>query len=633
MGLGRRSGAGLLARPSPRGCRAPAPRRPCRRSRTGVGSWAPGARGSPSSSSRARPPREERREGLGGGGPRFHVLVTSYEHCSTERAALRRQPWSSLIVDEGHRLKGGAAGRLFQELAQLDAEHRVLLTGTPLQNNLDELHHLLDFLDPAMLAATVAAVTHKRVADAPAGLASVVLGARELEQRRRADDDESADARLARLTAALRGRMLRRTKADVLRAALPGKRELVVRVELSAPQKALYRAVLTKNYDALAAEDRGRGGGAPPNLQNVVIQLRRVCDHCELMYDHFPDVCDGLAARADPALPPRLGALLAGGGKLALLDAMLLKLRARGHRVLVFSQMTKMLDVLGEYCALRSFAYERLDGDTAARDRARRIDRFNAAAADAPLPALARAHRLGQTDRVLVYRLVCRATVEERILEVAKRKLLLEHVVVERGGARGGQSRDDLNDVLRYGAEELFAAGDGDGVHRLGRPRQRSPGGGHERRRWRATAAAAAAAAARGAGLVQGRGVAFERAPAPAALGPAAAAPTAPPAPDAAPAAGARARAFAWRALPRRPRRGSARANLRGDGPGQARATRPSPRAPRPGVASAAAAAAAAAADATTTTTSTSARAGRAAGQQRLAKVARKMELFGLPGA
>ncbi|KAH8049577.1 CHD3-type chromatin-remodeling factor [Aureococcus anophagefferens] len=271
------------------------------------------------------------REGLGGG-PRFHVLVTSYEHCSTERAALRRQPWSSLIVDEGHRLKGGAAGRLFQELAQLDAEHRVLLTGTPFQNNLDELHHLLDFLDPAMLAATVAAVTHKR--------------------------------------------------ADVLRAALPGKRELVVRVELSAPQKALYRAVLTKNYDALAAEDRGRGGGAPPNLQNVVIQLRKVCDHCELMYDHFPDVCDGLAARADPALPPRLGALLAGGGKLALLDAMLVKLKARGHRVLVFSQMTKMLDVLGEYCALRSFAYERLDGDTAARDRARRIDRFNAAAAD-----------------------------------------------------------------------------------------------------------------------------------------------------------------------------------------------------------------------------------------------------------
>ena len=263
-----------------------------------------------------------------------------------------------LVFDEGHRLKGGAAGRLFQELAQLDAEHRVLLTGTPLQNNLDELHHLLDFLDPAMLAATVAAVTHKKVADAPPGLASVVLGARELEQRRRADDDESADARLARLTAALRGRMLRRTKADVLRAALPGKRELVVRVELSAPQKALYRAVLTKNYDALAAEDRGRSGGAPPNLQNVVVQLRKVCDHCELMYDHFPDVCDGLAARGDPALPPRLGALLAGGGKLALLDAMLLKLRARGHRVLVFSQMTKMLDVLGEYCALRRFAYE-----------------------------------------------------------------------------------------------------------------------------------------------------------------------------------------------------------------------------------------------------------------------------------
>ena len=96
------------------------------------------------------------------------------------------------------------------------------------------------------------------------------------------------------------------------------------------------------------------------------------------------------------------------------------------------------------------------------------------------LQALARAHRLGQTDRVLVYRLVCRATVEERILEVAKRKLLLEHVVVERGGARGGQSRDDLNDVLRYGAEELFAAGDGDGRRSAGGNTMRRPpeGGG-----------------------------------------------------------------------------------------------------------------------------------------------------------
>ncbi|KAH8046673.1 hypothetical protein JL722_13569 [Aureococcus anophagefferens] len=298
-----------------------------------------------------------------------------------------------------------------------------------------------------MLAATVAAVTHKRVADAPAGLASVVLGA--------SSSSGGGPTTTSPRTRASRGSRPRCAAAcsggprPTCSRRFAGKRELVVRVELSAPQKALYRAVLTKNYDALAAEDRGRGGGAPPNLQNVVIQLRKVCDHCELMYDHFPD-------------------------------------------------MTKMLDVLGEYCALRQFAYERLDGDTAARDRARRIDRFNAAAADRAflfllstragglgvnlatantvviydadwnphndLQALARAHRLGQTDRVLVYRLVCRATVEERILEVAKRKLLLEHVVVERGGARGGQSRDDLNDVLRYGAEELFAAGDGDGA-------------------------------------------------------------------------------------------------------------------------------------------------------------------------
>ncbi|KAJ8607851.1 hypothetical protein CTAYLR_008800 [Chrysophaeum taylorii] len=431
--------------------------------------------------------------------PKFHCLVTSFEVACSESATLHKLKWAALVVDEGHRLKSGDAGKLFQELVTLSCDHRVILTGTPLQNSLQELFHLIKFLDPT---------AHEALPPA-------------------SDVDGN---HLESLRAALEGRMLRRLKADVLHTALvPAKRELVVHVELTPSQRAVYKAVLTNNYATLAtcdslssSSDDAPGASAAdhnqhhhrkrprlldsrtgssasasvPKLQNIVIQLRKVCNHTALMAPLLgEDVLVAAAAAAATERSP-LDVLLEGSGKLALLDKMLARWKASGHRVLIFSQMTTMLTVLEEYLSLRNYSYERLDGSTATRDRQVRIDRFNAPGSDIfvfllstragglginlatadtvviydvdwnphnDLQALARAHRIGQTQRVAVYRLVSRASVEERMIHVAKRKLCLEHAVVARGGSnKAAVSRKELDDVLRYGAERLFKDQDDD---------------------------------------------------------------------------------------------------------------------------------------------------------------------------
>lgn len=454
---------------------------------------------------------------------KLHCIITSFEIACLESSLLRRFKWSALVVDEGHRLKSGESSKLFQELMQLDCAHRVILTGTPLQNSLQELYHLIKFLDLAAYEALTPAT-------APAAAPAMPEDGATINGVMQACDEDL----LRRLRAMLDGRMLRRIKADVLQKTLvPAKRELVVHVELTASQKRLYKAVLTRNYATLASCDRPDAGDVPssatannvssdangasnttrhvrrrrlldvttglsassstPRLQNIVVQLRKVCNHTSLLAPQLGNAMLGDLTNDAGQTP--LERLLEGSGKLALLDKMLVKWNATGNRVLIFSQMTTMLDIIADYLSMRSYEFERLDGSTSARERQLRIDRFNApdsssfvfllstragglginlATADTvviydvdwnphnDLQALARAHRIGQTQKVAIYRLVSRASVEERMIEVAKRKLCLEHVVVARGGAKGVNAitRQEVNDVLRYGAEALFKSSD-----------------------------------------------------------------------------------------------------------------------------------------------------------------------------
>ncbi|XP_024150919.1 chromodomain-helicase-DNA-binding protein 4a isoform X2 [Oryzias melastigma] len=384
---------------------------------------------------------------------KFHVLLTSYELITIDMAALGSIDWACLVVDEAHRLKNNQS-KFFRVLNNYSLQHKLLLTGTPLQNNLEELFHLLNFLTPERF--------------------------NNLEVFLEEFADIAKEDQIKKLHDMLGPHMLRRLKADVFKH-MPSKTELIVRVELSPMQKKYYKYILTKNFEALNT----KGGGNQVSLLNVVMDLKKCCNHPYL----FP-----AAAMEAPKLPNGMydgSALTKSSGKLLLLQKMMRKLKEGGHRVLVFSQMTKMLDLLEDFLENEGYKYERIDGGITGGMRQEAIDRFNApgaqqfafllstragglginlATADTviiydsdwnphnDIQAFSRAHRIGQNKKVMIYRFVTKASVEERITQVAKKKMMLTHLVVRPGlGSKtGSMSKQELDDILKFGTEELF---------------------------------------------------------------------------------------------------------------------------------------------------------------------------------
>lgn len=377
---------------------------------------------------------------------KFDVLLTSYEMINMDTITLKPIKWECMIVDEGHRLKNKDS-KLFSSLKQFSSRHRVLLTGTPLQNNLDELFMLMHFLDAGKFGS--------------------------LEEFQEEFKDISQEEQISRLHKMLAPHLLRRVKKDVMKE-LPPKKELILRVELSSMQKEYYKAILTRNYQILT-----RKGGAQISLINVVMELRKLCCH--------PFMLEGVEPEDTNEFNKQL---LESSGKMQLLDKMMVKLKQQGHRVLIYSQFQHMLDLLEDYCNYRKWQYERIDGKVGGAERQVRIDRFNSknssrfcfllstragglginlATADtviiydsdwnphADLQAMARAHRLGQTNKVMIFRLIARGTIEERMMQMTKKKMVLEHLVVGRLKAQN-INQEELDDIIRYGSKELFAA-------------------------------------------------------------------------------------------------------------------------------------------------------------------------------
>uniref|UniRef100_A0A8C1I8S5 Chromodomain helicase DNA binding protein 5 n=1 Tax=Cyprinus carpio TaxID=7962 RepID=A0A8C1I8S5_CYPCA len=384
---------------------------------------------------------------------KFHVLLTSYELITIDQAVLGSIAWACLVVDEAHRLKNNQS-KFFRILNGYRIYYKLLLTGTPLQNNLEELFHLLNFLTPERF--------------------------NNLEGFLEEFADISKEDQIKKLHDLLGPHMLRRLKADVFKN-MPAKTELIVRVELSPMQKKYYKFILTRNFEAL----NSKGGGNQVSLLNIMMDLKKCCNHPYL----FP-----VAAVEAPVLPNGSydgNLLVKSSGKLTLLQKMLKKLKDEGHRVLIFSQMTKMLDLLEDFLEFEGYKYERIDGGITGGLRQEAIDRFNApgaqqfcfllstragglginlATADTviiydsdwnphnDIQAFSRAHRIGQNKKVMIYRFVTRASVEERITQVAKRKMMLTHLVVRPGlGSKtGSMSKQELDDILKFGTEELF---------------------------------------------------------------------------------------------------------------------------------------------------------------------------------
>uniref|UniRef100_A0A1B0FRK9 Chromodomain-helicase-DNA-binding protein 1 n=1 Tax=Glossina morsitans morsitans TaxID=37546 RepID=A0A1B0FRK9_GLOMM len=395
---------------------------------------------------------------------KFNCILTTYEIVLKDKIFLGALQWAALLVDEAHRLKNDDS-LLYKSLKEFDTNHRLLITGTPLQNSLKELWALLHFIMPEKF------VTWEDF---------------ELEH------GNAADKGYTKLHQQLEPYILRRVKKDVEKS-LPAKVEQILRVEMTALQKQYYKWILTKNFDALRKGKRG----STSTFLNIVIELKKCCNHAALIR---PSEFELLGMQQDEALQT----LLKGSGKLVLLDKLLCRLKETGHRVLIFSQMVRMLDILAEYLQKRHFSFQRLDGSIKGEMRRQALDHFNAegsqdfcfllstragglginlATADTviifdsdwnpqnDLQAQARAHRIGQKNQVNIYRLVTARSVEEQIVERAKQKMVLDHLVIQRMDTTGrtvldrGSSgstnttpfnKDDLSAILKFGAEELF---------------------------------------------------------------------------------------------------------------------------------------------------------------------------------
>ncbi|KAF8932788.1 hypothetical protein BGZ58_006793 [Dissophora ornata] len=384
-----------------------------------------------------------------------HVVVTTYEMIvnPVDSALFRRNSWECLVVDEGQRLKNENS-MLFVKLNELVVENRVLLTGTPLQNNIRELFSLMNFLDPVKFSDVT-----------------------ELEKKY-----ENLDkAAVEELHGLLKPFFLRRTKDEVLKD-LPPKSEVIVPVGMSALQKEIYKGILARNHKLLQSITN-RGGTASnrkASLHNILMELRKCLNH--------PYLIEGVEPRYLDTAELVHKSLIEAGGKLELLHNMLPKLKQNGHRVLIFSTMTRLLDILEDYLNGERYNFVRLDGSTSSADRQARIDKYNAPDSDvfvfllstraggvgvnlatadtiiiydvdfnpkADMQALSRAHRIGQKNKVLVLKLMTRNSAEERIVQIGKKKMILDHLIVER---MEDENLDpvDVESILKFGAKALF---------------------------------------------------------------------------------------------------------------------------------------------------------------------------------
>lgn len=385
-------------------------------------------------------------------GNAYNVLLTTYEFVVKDTKVLGKVPWKYIIIDEGHRMKNADCKLALTLGSKYKSKNRVLLTGTPLQNNLTELWALLNFLLPTIFSNSE---TFEQWFNAPFQ-AACLGGSQEL-------DEEENLLVISRLHQVLRPFMLRRLKTDV-ECQLPEKVEEVLKCEMSAWQKVMYRQMRTRL--AIAT----RGTKTTKAFNNIVMQLKKVANHPYLFYTD-----DDLHS-----LPSDF--LIRSSGKFELLSHVLKKLQRTGHRVLMFSQMTSALDFLETFMMQIGIKYMRLDGTTKADDRQALLEDFNKP--DSPyfcfllstragglglnlqtadtviifdsdwnpmmdLQAQDRAHRIGQTKEVRVLRLICSGTIEVQILERANRKLRMDAQVIQAGQFNNKSTDGDRQEMLK----------------------------------------------------------------------------------------------------------------------------------------------------------------------------------------
>ncbi len=365
---------------------------------------------------------------------KLDIAVTTYGLLRRDIETLKKVAFRYVIFDEAQQVKNAGAVTA-QAARELVADARLALTGTPVENRLSELWSIMDLCNPGMLGT--------------------LRSFQERYERPVVRDASGEEA--AKLRALVRPFVLRRTKREVLQD-LPPKEEIELGCVLDALQRRTYDAVAAlvrkEVEDRIATEGQARSGLL---VLTALLRLRQVC--CD------PRLLDGaIAAKHSTKREVFLG--------------LIEELVAEGRRALVFSQFVELLTLWRKDLDAMGVRYEYLDGST--RDRDAAVDRFqtgnaplflislkaggtglNLTAADTVIhcdpwwnPAVEdqatdRAHRIGQTEKVTVYRLVAKGTVEEKIMLLQKRKrALADAVISEHAGALQGLSSDDVAALL-----------------------------------------------------------------------------------------------------------------------------------------------------------------------------------------
>jgi len=370
------------------------------------------------------------------------LVITTYGTLRQDAVTLRDIEFDYVILDEAQAIKNPSTASA-KAARLLRGRHRLALSGTPIENRVEELWSLIDFLNPGMLGTSSAFRAFARLK--AAGSAGDEPG------------DSEADGR-AMLSRALRPVILRRTKDQVARD-LPARSEQTLTVELEPTQRRLYDELLQHYRAALLPHvDRVGIGRSKMKILVALLRLRQAACH--------PGLVDPKRA-GDPS------------AKLDAIVPMLADVAAEGHKALVFSQFTSFLALLRARLDADGVTYEYLDGTT--RNRQARVERFqtdpecrlflislkagghglNLTAADyvylldpwwnpaVEAQAIDRAHRIGQTKTVFAYRLLARGTIEEKVEELQREKrALADGFFGEKGGAIGGLTREDLEKLL-----------------------------------------------------------------------------------------------------------------------------------------------------------------------------------------
>ncbi|XP_062545475.1 SWI/SNF-related matrix-associated actin-dependent regulator of chromatin subfamily A containing DEAD/H box 1 homolog [Armigeres subalbatus] len=404
----------------------------------------------------------------------YHMMGASGE----EKKMWRVTPFQYVIFDEAHMLKNMTSQR-YENLLRIRAERRILLTGTPLQNNLLELMSLLCFVMPKLFGGKVEDIKalFQRIKTKDSGEDQTTFEKNQIERAKQI----------------MKPFILRRLKKDVL-SFLPPKTEQIMKVPMLDSQKEKYADLITEYQNATGLFK----SSTEISGMSIMMDMRKLANHPLLLRYYFSDaevrkiarklagdsdwknknidetfqdiaylsdfkllqLKDKYTSLYDLRIPDQL---IVASGKFRQLDELLPKLKSEGHRVLIFSQFVMMLDIMEKYLDIRKHGFLRLDGQTAVTERQEMIDLYtqdpnifvfllstkagglgiNLTAADTVIihdidfnpyndkQAEDRSHRMGQTKPVTIYKLVSDGTIEEGMLMIAQEKLQLEKDVTD----------------------------------------------------------------------------------------------------------------------------------------------------------------------------------------------------------